>query len=334
MPVFFSFVTASLWGDKITSRHFWIRTWELTRFEGAMHSKTELTKTIGDTPSSVQEVVLVDCPDEVGLIHRITGVLATHQWNIVRNQEFVDAEASHFFFRAEVSSKTCHTTQSTDDLRSALLGVLPTTANVRTVLREPRRIVICATREPHCLGELLLLDTVGELPGKVVAVISNHNTLRELVEKFEVPFHFLPHGKQSRETHEQHLAQLIDSYAPEVIVLARYMRVLSNHFVDKYSEKLINIHHSFLPAFVGAAPYQQAFERGVKLIGATAHYVTAELDAGPIIAQDVIPVDHNFSAKQMAQAGRDVEKIVLAKAVRLVLEDRVFTHCGRTVVFS
>jgi len=233
-----------------------------------------------------------------------------------------------------VSSKTCRTTQSTDDLRSALVGVLPTTANVRTVLREPRRIVICATREPHCLGELLLLDTVGELPGKIVAVISNHNTLRELVEKFEVPFHFLPHRKQSRETHEQHLAQLIDSYTPEVIVLARYMRVLSNHFVDQYSEKLINIHHSFLPAFVGAAPYQQAFERGVKLIGATAHYVTAELDAGPIIAQDVIPVDHNFSAKQMAQAGRDVEKIVLAKAVRLVLEDRVFTHCGRTVVFS
>jgi formyltetrahydrofolate deformylase len=178
-----------------------------------------------------------------------------------------------------------------------------------------------------------LLDAVGELPGKIVAIISNHDTLRQLVERFEVPFHFLPHHEKSREAHEQQLVELIDTYAPEAIVLARYMRVLSDRFVDRYSKKLINIHHSFLPAFVGAAPYHQAFERGVKVIGATAHYVTAELDAGPIIAQDVIPVDHTFSAKQMAQAGRDVEKIVLAKAVRLVLEDRVFMHNGRTVVF-
>ena len=305
-----------------------------TRFEGEMHSEIGSTQTTGETPLSLQEVVLVDCPDEVGLIHRITGVLAAHQWNIESNQEFVDGEASHFFFRAEVSSKTCCSTQSMSDLQTALVDVLPAKASVRIVSREPRPIVICATREPHCLGELLLLDAVGELPGKIIAVISNHDTLRQLVERFEVPFHFLPHHEQSREAHEQQLAELIDIYAPEAIVLARYMRVLSERFVDRYSEKLINIHHSFLPAFVGAAPYHQAFERGVKVIGATAHYVTAELDAGPIIAQDVIPVDHTFSAKQMAQAGRNVEKIVLAKAVRLVLEDRVFMHSGRTVVFS
>ncbi len=299
-----------------------------------MHSKTGSMKTAGEMPPSVHEVVLVECPDEVGLIHRITGVLSSHQWNIERNQEFVDGVASHFFFRAEVSSNTQCTTQGMSDLQDALVRVLPAKASVRIMSRELRPIIICATREPHCLGELLLLDAVGELPGKIVAVISNHNTLCQLVEKFEVPFHFLPHKEKTREAHEQQLAELIDTYAPEAIVLARYMRVLSDRFVDRYAEKLINIHHSFLPAFVGAAPYQQAFERGVKVIGATAHYVTAELDAGPIIAQDVIPVDHNFSAKQMAQAGRDVEKIVLAKAVRLVLEDRVFMHGGRTVVFS
>ena len=299
-----------------------------------MHSKTGFMQTAGELTPSFHEVVLVDCPDEVGLIHRITGVLASHQWNIERNQEFVDSEASHFFFRAEVSSKMGCTTQGMSELQSALVNVLPAKASVRIVSRELRPIVICATREPHCLGELLLLDAVGELPGKIAAVISNHDTLRQLVERFEVPFHFLPHQQQSREDHEHQLAELIDIYTPEAIVLARYMRVLSDRFVDRYAEKLINIHHSFLPAFVGAAPYQQAFERGVKVIGATAHYVTAELDAGPIIAQDVIPVDHNFSAKQMAQAGRDVEKIVLAKAVRLVLEDRVFMHGGRTVVFS
>ena len=299
-----------------------------------MHSKTGSMQTAGEMTPSFYEVVLVDCPDEVGLIHRITGVLASHQWNIERNQEFVDGETSHFFFRAEVSSKMACTTQGMADLQAALVDVLPAKASVRIVSRELRPIVICATREPHCLGELLLLHAVGELPGKIAAVISNHDTLRQLVERFEVPFHFLPHQEQSREAHEHQLAELIDIYVPEAIVLARYMRVLSDRFVDRYSEKLINIHHSFLPAFVGAAPYQQAFERGVKVIGATAHYVTAELDAGPIIAQDVIPVDHNFSAKQMAQAGRDVEKIVLAKAVRLVLEDRVFMHGCRTVVFS
>jgi len=288
----------------------------------------------GETIRTPYEIILVDCPDEVGLIHRITGVLASQQFNIESNQEFVDVTTSHFFFRAEVSLKTSCSIESLAQLKNALTHILPERANIRIVSRELRPVVICATQEPHCLGELLLLDAVGELPGRIVAVISNHNTLRKLVERFDVPFHFVPHDKLSREQHEQHVAQLIDAYMPDTIVLARYMRVLTNDFVDRYSGKLINIHHSFLPAFVGAAPYRQAFERGVKVIGATAHYVTAELDAGPIIAQDVIPVDHSFTAKQMAQAGRDVEKSVLAKAVRLVLEDRIFVHSGRTVVFS
>lgn len=288
----------------------------------------------GDTIRTPHEIILVDCPDEVGLIHRITGVLASQQFNIESNQEFVDVTTSHFFFRAEVSLKTSCSIESLAQLKNALTHILPERANVRIVSRELRPVVICATQEPHCLGELLLLDAVGELPGRIVAVISNHNTLRKLVERFDVPFHFVPHDKLSREQHEQHVAQLIDAYMPDTIVLARYMRVLTNDFVDRYSGRLINIHHSFLPAFVGAAPYRQAFERGVKVIGATAHYVTAELDAGPIIAQDVIPVDHSFTAKQMAQAGRNVEKSVLAKAVRLVLEDRIFVHSGRTVVFS
>jgi len=288
----------------------------------------------GDTIRTPYEIILVDCPDEVGLIHRITGVLASQQFNIESNQEFVDVTTSHFFFRAEVSLKTSCSIESLAQLKNALTHILPERANIRIVSRELRPVVICATQEPHCLGELLLLDAVGELPGRIVAVISNHNTLRKLVERFDVPFHFVPHDKLSREQHEQHVAQLIDAYMPDTIVLARYMRVLTNDFVDRYSGRLINIHHSFLPAFVGAAPYRQAFERGVKVIGATAHYVTAELDAGPIIAQDVIPVDHSFTAKQMAQAGRNVEKSVLAKAVRLVLEDRIFVHSGRTVVFS
>ncbi|NBS33831.1 MAG: formyltetrahydrofolate deformylase [Planctomycetia bacterium] len=241
-----------------------------------------------DEPS-LREVVLVDCPDEVGLIHRITGVLAAHQFNIESNQEFVDVAAGHFFFRAEVTAAGT-AAEAVERLQADLAAVLPAGATVRVASRE---------RQP-----------IG------------------------VPFTHLPHDGVSRDTHEQQLAAAIDQYAPAVIVLARYMRILSAGFVDRYAGRLVNIHHSFLPAFVGASPYRQAFERGVKVIGATAHFVTAELDAGPIIAQDVIPVDHRFSADRMAQAGRDVEKLVLARAVRLVLEDRVFVHGDRTVVFG
>jgi formyltetrahydrofolate deformylase len=164
--------------------------------------------------------------------------------------------------------------------------------------------------------------------------VSNHDLLRSLVERFGVPFHHVSHEGVSRDAHEEAFGAAIDRHSPEYVVLARYMRVLSEGFVGRYPDRLVNIHHSFLPAFAGASPYRQAFARGVKVIGATAHIVTAELDDGPIIAQDVIHVDHTFTPERMAQAGRDVEKLVLAKAVRLVLEERVFLHGRRTVVFG
>jgi formyltetrahydrofolate deformylase len=282
--------------------------------------------------SSNREIVLVDCPDEVGLIYRITGVLQGRRLNIESNHEFVDASAGHFFFRAEV--KPAGEPVPPDLLRDDLVAVLPPGARVR-VTREGRRpIVVCVTREPHCLGELLLLDAVGDLPGRIVAVVANHDNLRSLVERFGVPFHHVPHEGLSRDAHERNLLEAIDAHAPDYVVLARYMRVLSAAAVARYRDRIVNIHHSFLPAFAGASPYRQAFARGVKLIGATAHFVTEELDAGPIIAQDVTPVDHTFTPERMAQAGRDVEKLVLARAVRLVLEERVFLHGPRAVVFG
>ena len=291
--------------------------------------------------AAAREIVLVDCPDEVGLIHRITGVLGAHRLNIESNQEFVDADGRHFFFRAEVTRAAGATLPATgaEGLAGELARVLPQGARVRVKRAERRPIVVCATREPHCLGELLLLDAVGDLPGRIVAVVSNHDLLRGLVERFGLPFHHVPHQDAAgrdrpREAHEEELARVIDAHAPEYVVLARYMRVLSEGFVARYPDRIVNIHHSFLPAFAGASPYRQAFARGVKVIGATAHIVTAELDDGPIIAQDVIHVDHSFTPERMAQAGRDVEKLVLAKAVRLVLEERVFLHGRRTVVFE
>jgi formyltetrahydrofolate deformylase len=282
--------------------------------------------------SAPREIVLVDCPDDVGLIHRITGVLGSRRLNIESNHEFVDDGAGHFFFRAEVAP--AGEPVPADSLRADLAAVLPPAARVRVIREERRPIVVCATREPHCLGELLLLDAVGELPGRIVAVVSNHDLLRGLVARFDVPFHHVPHDGVSRADHETSLARAIDAHDPAYVVLARYMRVLSEDFVARYPDRLVNIHHSFLPAFAGASPYRQAHARGVKLIGATAHFVTAELDAGPIIAQDVIPVDHADTPEGMARAGRDVEKLVLARAVRLVLEERVFIHGHRTVVFD
>ena len=280
----------------------------------------------------MREIVLVDCPDAVGLIHRITGVLERRRLNIEANHEFVDTATRHFFFRAEVVAADGRL--PADQLRTELAAVLPAGAQVRVTRDERRPIVVCATREPHCLGELLLLDTVGELPGRIVGVVSNHDLLRPLTERFSVPFTHVPHDGVDRDAHETMVAAAIEAYQPDYVVLARYMRVLSPGFVARFAGRMINIHHSFLPAFAGASPYRQAFARGVKLIGATAHFVTAELDDGPIIAQDVTPVDHADTPERMAQAGRDVEKLVLARAVRLVLEERVFVHGRRTIVLE
>jgi formyltetrahydrofolate deformylase len=283
-----------------------------------------------------RQIVLVACPDAVGLIHRITGVLGDRRLNIETNQEFVDTASGQFFFRAEVvpAAGQAATAAAAADLREGLAAVLPAGAQVSVASDQRRPIVVCATREPHCLGELLLLDAIGELPGRIVGVVSNHELLRGLVERFGVPFAHVPHEGLERPAHEAALAAAIDAHAPAYVVLARYMRILSPEFVARYAGRMINIHHSFLPAFAGAAPYRQAFARGVKLIGATAHFVTAELDDGPIICQDVIPVDHTFTPERMARAGSDVEKLVLARAVRLVLEERVFVHGRRTVVMG
>ena len=283
-------------------------------------------------PGPGREVVLVDCPVEVGLIHRITGVLQALRLNIDTNHEYVDAAQGWFFFRAEVTPAAGPVAAA--DLERFLIAALPAGATVRVTRDAVRRIVVCATREPHCLGELLLLASCGDLPVQIEAVVANHDCLRGLVERFDVPFHHVPHEGISREDHETVLFGEIRRYAPEYVVLARYMRVLSAGAIGQYADRIVNIHHSFLPAFAGASPYKQAHERGVKLIGATAHFVTAELDAGPIIAQDVIPVSHADTPQRMAQAGRDVEKLVLARAVRLVAEERVFLHGRRTVVFG
>jgi len=274
-------------------------------------------------------ILRVECPDATGLIYRITKVIFDHGLNIVTNSEFVDGKRSRFFLRAELDGE-CDTQVVSEQLTEAISE----DASVELSVSRTKDLVVLATREAHCLGDLLLRHEAGEFNAKIHAVISNRPDLEYLVTRFGVPFHCVPHEGLDREAHEEQVAESIAQYPADYLVLAKYMRILSASFVDRYPRRMVNIHHSFLPAFVGANPYGQAFQRGVKIIGATAHFVTDDLDEGPIIAQNVIPVDHTHSAADMAQAGRDVEKTVLARALKLVFEERVFVNGNSTIIFD
>jgi len=274
-------------------------------------------------------VLLVACADQRGLVHAITGRLLRVGANVVSNQEFVDLESRRFFMRTEFEG-TVDCAQLAADVRAAL----PPDAEVSARRPARRRVAILVSKEHHCLADLLVRHAYGELAAEVVAVAGNHDVLRPLAEKFGVPFFHAPSARISREAHEEELLRILDPLRPDLLVLAKFMRVLTPGFVARWPERTLNIHHSFLPAFAGAKPYHQAFARGVKVIGATAHFVTDELDEGPIILQQVIPVDHSYAPEDLIQAGRDVEQLVLSRALRLVLEDRVFLCGKRTVIFD
>ena len=274
-------------------------------------------------------ILVISCPDEKGLIARITGVLHRHNGNIVENGEFVDAEQNRFFMRTAVEG-----IEDVDLLQRVLKTELPREARIRISGSGRKRVVLMATTEPHCLGDLLIRAGFGDLPMEVASVISNHDTLRELTESFHVPYHHVSAEGLSRGEHEAQVGALLEAAQPDLIVMAKYMRILTSGFIQQYRNRILNIHHSFLPAFIGANPYRQAWERGVKIIGATAHFASEDLDEGPIIAQDVIPVNHNHGPKEMARNGRDVEKRVLARAVRFVLEDRVIVNGNKTIIFE
>ena len=273
--------------------------------------------------------LLIHCPDQKGLIYNITQVVFQHNLNIISNGEFVDKENNYFFMRAEVSGEDIAPEKIEDDLRKKL----PPEASISLLPQQKKKIVILVTKEHHCLGDLLLREQYNDLNANILAIIGNYPALQPLAEKFNVPFHEVTHDAKTREEHDQEIQAIIAQYAPDYVVLAKYMRVLNSAFVQKFPNRIINIHHSFLPAFIGANPYRQAYERGVKIIGATAHFVSNDLDEGPIIAQNVIQVNHTQSARDMAQAGRDVEKIVLAQALKLVFADKVFVNQNKTIIF-
>ena len=274
-------------------------------------------------------ILTMSCADAAGIIHRVTGVLFSAGFNITEQAEYVDKENQHFFMRAELEGDgdVVHAEESIHALSYAH-------AKIHIRARHKKNVVMLVGREAHCPGDILIRNFSEELDAHLCAVASNHGVLESLINKFGVPFHAVPSESLSREAHEEALLKVIKSYSAEVLVLAKYMRVLSPQFLTSFGGPILNIHHSFLPAFVGSKPYHRAHERGVKIIGATAHFVTKNLDEGPIVAQDVISVSHRHSVEDFIQAGHDVEKIVLARALRLVLADRVMVFKNRTIIFD
>ena len=277
-----------------------------------------------------KRILLTECADATGLIAKITDTCFNHKLNVIRQDQFASHEDAKFFMRSVLEGDF----SESEKIIAAIRSRLPEGARVSLDDGHRRRLCVLVTREAHCLGELLMKAYSGALNADIVKVIGNHEDLRALSEKFNVPFECYENADYPREEQEVKVMEAIDACSPDYVILAKYMRILSPKFIRHYPlGKLINIHHSFLPAFMGAKPYYQAFTRGVKIIGATAHFVTDNLDEGPIIEQDVIKVNHRYDPDTLAKAGHDVEQMVLLRAVNKVLDDKVFIHGNKTVVF-
>ncbi len=281
-------------------------------------------------------VLLISCLDQPGIIARVSNHLFQSGCNIITSDQHTDFEDGQFFWRIFFESASLSIAELQSDLAKSLPELLPA-LNLKWQLYDAARrdrLVLMVSKLPHCMMDLLSRHHEDELDAEIVSVVSNHPDLESLVQPFEVPFRVIPISKDTKAKSEtQLLAHLADLKA-DSIVLARYMQVLSGDFLGKWGKPIVNIHHSFLPAFAGARPYKQAHDRGVKLIGATAHYVTEELDAGPIIAQATTPVNHGDTVAELARIGKDVEVTVLAHAVRAHLQKRVLVHGNRTIVFN
>jgi len=280
-------------------------------------------------------ILLIECPDQAGIVAKITAFLAEHKGNIIDLEQHVDHEDGHFFMRIEWELSQC--TIGQDALNNAFENQVVKQLNMNWSIsfsdKKPR-IAIFVSQHGHCLFDLLSRYQSGEWFAKIPLVISNHETFRRRVENAGIPFHYLPITKENKAQQEQRQLELLSDHHIDTVVLARYMQIISENFIQHYPNQIINIHHSFLPAFPGAKPYHSAYERGVKVIGATSHYVTTDLDAGPIIEQDIIHVRHNDSIEDLKRKGRDNEKIVLARAIRRHLHRQILVYKNRCVVFD
>lgn len=278
--------------------------------------------------------LLVTCPDRRGIVAALAQLLYGHGANILDADQHTDAVAAQFFQRIRFDTAEMHTDRV--GLERAVAEVAERFDMTWRLCdaSQVKRVAIFVSRYDHCLYDLLLRHRAGELQCEVVLVVSNHPDLEPVARQFGVDYHLFPITRENKAEQEERELALLDSHGIDLIVLARYMQILSGGFIARHPSRIINIHHSFLPAFMGGRPYHQAVERGVKLIGATAHYATTDLDEGPIIEQDVIRASHRDSVADLVRKGRDVERNVLSRAVRWHLEDRVVVYGNKTVVFD
>jgi formyltetrahydrofolate deformylase len=278
--------------------------------------------------------LLVCCPDRKGLVAALAQVLYGHGANILDADQHTDPVAGQFFQRIKFDMSELHTDRRS--LETAIAEVAERFSmswRIANGLGRPRTAIF-VSKYDHCLYDLLLRQRAGELHTEIPLIVSNHPDLEPVAKQFDVPFHHLPLTKETKRAQEAQALELLKAKNVDLVVLARYMQILTDDFLNSYEGQVINIHHSFLPAFMGSKPYHRAFERGVKLIGATAHYATADLDEGPIIEQDVVRSSHRDSVGDLVRKGRDLEKVVLARAVRWHLDDRILVYDNKTVVFS
>ena len=278
--------------------------------------------------------VLVSCPDRPGLVAALSQLLYRHGANILTAEQHTDPATSRFFQRIRFDSADGD--NDPDSLQAALAEVGESFEMSWQIVYDDyvKRIAIFVSKTDHCLYDLLLRHRAGELPCEIALIVSNHETLEPTARQFDIPYHVFPIARATKVEQEEQELALLQNQHVDLIVLARYMQILSSDFISHYPDRIINIHHSFLPAFAGGRPYQQARERGVKLVGATAHYATTDLDEGPIIEQDVVRVSHRHAQADLVRKGRDVERNVLSRAVRAHLEDRILVFENKTVVFN
>ncbi|MAM88236.1 formyltetrahydrofolate deformylase [Allohahella sp. A8] len=277
--------------------------------------------------------LVIACPDQVGLVAKVSNFLANYNGWITEASHHSDPSIGWFFMRNEIRASSLPF-----DIKGFVQAFQPIANEYGMYWRVedsgvPKRVLLMASKESHCLADLLHRSMDGELPASIIGVCSNHEDLRRMVEWYDIPFHYIPVRKETKDADFAKLNELMDELQPDVTVLARYMQILPPELCKTFEGRVINIHHSFLPSFAGAKPYHQAYQRGVKLIGATCHYVTDLLDEGPIIDQDVIRVSHSHTIADLVRLGRDVEKAVLARGLRYHLEERVIIHENKTIVF-
>lgn len=279
-------------------------------------------------------ILLVSCPDQKGLVAKIANFIYANGGNVIHADQHTDRAAGLFLMRVEWELTDFNLPREViAPAFQAIVQPLDATWQLHFSDTLPR-LAIWVSKQDHCLYDLLWRYKAQELPAKIPLIISNHPHLGEVATQFGIDYHYLPITKENRLEQEAKQLALLAEYQIDVVVLAKYMQILSEDLISNFPKQIINIHHSFLPAFVGATPYQQAYDRGVKIIGATAHYVTKELDAGPIIEQDVVRVSHRDQVADLVRKGKDLERVVLARAVRSHLQNRVLIYGNRTVVFE